>query len=66
MTWVLVALLALASFAAAAFPFKAPRKGWEAIGASESAIDWPWHCRQRSVSISALARASLAGSSSWR
>ena len=34
MTWVLVALLALASFAAAAFPFKAPRKGWEAIGAA--------------------------------
>lgn len=34
MTWVLVALLALASFGAAAFLFKAPRKGWEAIGAA--------------------------------
>ena len=34
MTWALVALLALASFAAAAFLFKAPRKGWEAIGAA--------------------------------
>lgn len=34
MTWVLVALLALASFAAIAFVFKAPRKGWEAVGAA--------------------------------
>ncbi|MBK9011536.1 tetratricopeptide repeat protein [Novosphingobium sp.] len=34
MTWVLVALLALASFGACAFLFKAPRKGWEAIGAA--------------------------------
>ncbi len=34
MTWALVALLALAAFAAAAFLFKAPRKGWEAIGAA--------------------------------
>ena len=34
MTWVLVGLLALVSFGACAFLFRAPRKGWEAIGAA--------------------------------
>lgn len=34
MTWVLVVLLALVSFGACAVLFKAPRKGWEAIGAA--------------------------------
>jgi hypothetical protein len=37
-----------------------------AIDASESAIDWLWQVRQRIVSISAWARASFAGSLSWR
>ena len=37
-----------------------------AIGASLSAIDWLWHLRQRSVSISTCALASSAGSSSCR
>lgn len=34
MSWVLVLLLALAAFAGAAFVLKAPRGGWEAIGAA--------------------------------
>ena len=34
MSWVLVALLALAAFCALALLFKAPRGGWEAIGAA--------------------------------
>lgn len=34
MGWVLVGGLAVASFAALAWLFKAPRKGWEAIGAA--------------------------------
>lgn len=34
MGWVLVGVLAIASFAALAWLFKAPRKGWEAIGAA--------------------------------
>lgn len=34
MTWVLAFLLALASFLVLAFLLKAPRKGWEAIGAA--------------------------------
>lgn len=34
MGWVLVGALAVASFAALAWLFKAPRKGWEAIGAA--------------------------------
>lgn len=34
MIWLLVVLLALASFMVIAFLFKAPRKGWEAVGAA--------------------------------
>lgn len=34
MTWVLAGLLALAAFLAMAFVLKAPRAGWEAIGAA--------------------------------
>lgn len=34
MGWVLIAVLAVLSFAALAWLFKAPRKGWEAIGAA--------------------------------
>ena len=34
MTWLLAFLLALAAWLAMAFLFKAPRKGWEAIGAA--------------------------------
>lgn len=34
MTWVVVFLLALAAFCGMAFVLKAPRKGWEAIGAA--------------------------------
>lgn len=34
MTWIVAFALALAAFLAMAFLFKAPRKGWEAIGAA--------------------------------
>jgi len=34
MTWALILLLAIVAFAAIAFLFKAPRKGWEAVGAA--------------------------------
>jgi cytochrome c-type biogenesis protein CcmH len=34
MTWVYAALLAASAFAAIAFLFKAPRRGWEAVGAA--------------------------------
>lgn len=34
MTWAVIALIALAAFAALVLVFKAPRRGWEAIGAT--------------------------------
>ena len=34
MSWVLAGGLAVLAFAAIAFVFKAPRRGWEAVGAA--------------------------------